>query len=602
MRDSFLLSSHFVAIQLPLFTIAYLTITAAIFGRRQEERGLVKETWLLIVATAACVLAAAAVPLLYRIIEPDSAILAWECESAVAYFGALAQGQSFRDFAWESIKANPGVLSASARSLYYGMPTFELFNQGVGGVFALRIVAFIAGLLSLFPAYCISKHVFNRGVALLFIAVLATNPLYLFYMGYGVSQTGTLLGFLIALALTLAAMKIEGPRRFVIAFLAGVAFFISMYNYSPERLFVVITVVWLIGYACYHLTIRRTNTGRAVAALIISVVVVGLLGVVKWLDPWSEFFTARGEQVFTMVKTRWMVASFLGNTPEVQSFDPENPSLLLQARFFLAVAKERFVEFISSMNPLYGSFFGYARGSHNATGFPLYQSSLIIPLLVGFAASLRSMWRARSNYLLVFFFLGLIPLLLTTRFDRHRAFFLLLPLSLWIAHGLYLCLIRFGATAIARVHIAFITMALGMGLIGNAWFYLAIPEETPPAHSMLANAASSLVAPNTGVALGLDCVPLAPLALKLMEERQSQSPSSYTLWEPEFGKFLTDQRMTTTRPEFLTFMEALSRGTQAILVTDQPTTMLKAEIETKGYSWTEERKGSFVITRVSQKP
>jgi hypothetical protein len=199
------------------------------------------------------------------------------------------------------------------------------------------------------------------------------------------------------------------------------------------------------------------------------------------------------------------------------------------------------------------------------------------------------------------FFGGLVPLLLTTRFDRHRAFFLLIPLSLWIAHGLFLCLTRLGNSALGRIHAAVITLALGVGLVGNAWFYLAIPDTTPPEHAVVAEAARSLVTPHTSIAMGLECAPQAPLVMRLLQLQRELNPSGFTLREHEFGKFLTDARFTPTRPEFVSLMESLERGTAAVLITDQPTTKFRGELQTRGYTFTEEPVGTFVIMRVAPK-
>ena len=86
-----------------------------------------------------------------------------------------------------------------------------------------------------------------------------------------------------------------------------------------------------------------------------------------------------------------------------------------------------------------------------------------------------------------------------------------------------------------------------------------------------------------------------------MQVEQERTPSSYQMWEPEFGTFLTDNRFTPTRPEFLGFLDALNRGITAVLVTDQPTTKFRSELQTRGYSMTEEQRGAFVILRVSSK-
>lgn len=602
MATSLLFDPAIIPYETLFFAVGYLTITSLIFGRTPRGRsGPSSVSPFLKLVTALTILATASIPLVYRVIASDSAILAWECESVLAYYLAMVQGQSFGEFAWESIKANPGVLSASARSVYYGFPTFEVFSRVGASIFSLRIIAFVAGLVALIPAYYIVKKLFNASVAVLFITVLATNPLYLFYMGYGVSQTATFFGFLIALALTVAAMQMTSASRFLVAIVAGVAFLVSLYNYAPERLFVVITVGYLLAYALYYALVRGGNAGGVVAAFLASITVGGLFAAVKWLDPWSEFFTARGEQVFTLVHARWFVASYLGNTPEVQAYDLANPPLLLQAKFFLAVAEARLEEFMSSMAPTFWSSFSYQRGSHNAPGFPLYQGGLVIPLVIGFVAALRSLRRAGSAYFVGFFFLGLIPLLLTTRFDRHRAFFLLVPLSLWIAHGLYLCIERYSSGIVGRIHSGLVTLALGIGLVVNASFFMAMPDATPADHAVLSKTAPSLVAPNTSIAMGLECAPQAPLSLKLLQLRTEQNPASFTLWDPEFGKFLTDGRFTATRPEFLQLVESLSSGKTAVLITDQPTTQFRAELAGRGYAFSEEQRGGFVIMRMTPK-
>lgn len=573
-------TESFFAYQLLFFLAGYLFIASGLFGKRGRHRDTEAGAFWLKVSAAIVIVSSATLTLLYRILPQDTVILPWECESVYFYYMALHLKQSFMEYALSSVERNPGVLSASAHSLMYGVPTYPLLNILGWNTTTLRIVAYAFSMLALVPGYYVMKRLFNPNVAILFIMLLAANPHTIFYAGYGVSQTATLFGFLVALALALKAIQEPRRRCFVVAIMAGAALFAATFNYSPAKVFVVITLGVLSLYGIAGIA-RWSMHGRSgLAALLIVSTAIGLFFFQSTVNPGTDFSTARGEQAFELMRHKEQIINYLGDTPEVQSIQPWTMPLTMKAKFLWAVAVRRWPEFVNSFSPLSGVRTVYPRGVYDALSISPYPIGLTIPLLVGFSAALVSLRKIRGLLTVSLFTAGLGALFLTTRFDAHRSYLLLIPITGWTAHGLWLALQRLDSTRLGRFHNGIFALALSGALVVHSWFFMGIRDYQRSDFLAFADAAEKLVQPDTSIALSLGCNIQAPVELKLAEAKRTESPPNLNLWNPGVGTHLNDYQFKSDSEIYQTFLQDASRG-KGVLLYDSPVTKLLADLESK---------------------
>jgi len=573
-------TESFFAYQLLFFLACYLFVASGIFGKRTGIQSTASAPFWLKISAAIVIFSSAALSLLYRVLPQDTVILPWECESVYFYYTAIHLKQSFMQYALSSVEKNPGVLSASAHSLMYGVPTYPIPNIFGWNTSTVRIVAYALGLLALIPGYYAMKRLFNPSVAVLFIMLLAANPHTIFYMGYGVSQTATLFGFLLALGLSLTAIQEPRRRSYFVAVIAGAALFAATFNYSPAKVFIVITLGVFALYGISGLVRWSTHGRSGLSALLIVSTTLSLLFVERTINPGADFSSARGEQAFVLMQHKEQILNYLGNTPEVQAIEPSTMPLGMKARFLWAVATQRWPEFVNSFSPLHGVRAVYPRGVYDAISISPYPIGLVLPLVVGCLAALISLKELRGFLPVSLFSAGLGVLLLTTRFDSHRSFLLLIPITGWIAHGLWLALQRLGSTRLGRFHNSIFALALAGALVAHSWFFMGIRDYQRSDFLAFADSAKKLVQPNTSIALSLGCNIQAPVELSIAEAQRVSSPENLNLWHPGIGVHLNDFQFNSDSEIYQNFLKDASRG-KAVLLYDSPITKLLADLNGK---------------------
>lgn len=534
---------NLIVYQFLYVVLLYLTLASLVGWLTKRTPSSSSPAWYLRLGLVLALLTAICLPLTSRFFSDSSPMLAWECETVIEHFDAYQRNQSTLEFARASLRRNPGLLSTSGNSLLFGIPTFAVLKTIGWNTFSLRLVSYIMGLASLIIGFVIIRVLFNSSVALIFTAIFATNPLFIYYMGYGVSQTATVCGFFAGLALTLCALK-GTPRTSIIwAGLAGLALLMATYNYGPGRIFVIATLVFLALYGSSAIRSPDSTRTSRIAALTIIAITVGLFLIGKKINPSSDFTTVRGEQAFAMLNHQDEVARYLGKSQEIQSLPPGPLPLRVKLEFLLTVVSDRVREFLTRYSPMHGLRTYYERGSQHGEAFRPYQSALIIPMLIGFFAGIRT-WRARSSLLLLcLFFVGLVPLFLTNRVDNHRSFLLLLPLTTWAAHGVWILLQRLRGGWVAELHAGAIWCAATIAMALNAWFFLGVSSPVDSGvERLLAHSSTHIKSGASIIPSMFNCQTHAMLALKIAEAKRLAHDSPPVLWPTEFGQQLTDER------------------------------------------------------------
>lgn len=584
---------------LGILTCAIMAL-ALLFRRRQGAPSDEDASPWLQLSLVFVIFSTALLPAIYRLIPVDTVILPWECESILLFYRGFALKSTFEEYALTSALANPGVLSASGNSLMYGVPTYYALHKIGWSVFTVRAMAYLLGLLALIPGYFFARRLFNPNVALLFIMLLATNTHTIFYMGYGVSSTATLFGVLFALALSVATIQARWAHRYILAVLAGVALFAACFNYSPAKIVVVITLGALLMYAVGSLIGSGASPRSAVAALLVITVTLGLFGMERRINPSADFGSARGEQAFILMRHKDQIIQYLGDRPEICSLDPATMPLSTRIRFLVAVAKERVPEFVRIYNPMNGIHALYPKGSFDAIGMSPYPIGLFPALTLGFVALIMSAGYLRSAFTLALMFGGLAPLLLTTRFDTHRSYFLLIPVLMCIAYGLWLPLRRLRGGFVRETLGALFSLAFAAALIAHSWFFMAQRDFLPAKVREYARDAERFVKPGASVVMRLSCENAALVALHLADAAKTYSNSSLILWDPSLGSHLIDSQFRADSVVYERFLNEASRG-EAVLLYDAPITLLLKDLETRSLEVKNSWDGSLGVLVVSSR-
>ena len=579
--------------------IVYLTIASilAIAIRKSRIEGNTTPKYLVLCATLS-VCCAIAIPLFYRIIPDSTVILPWECETVLDHFEALQTNQTTQEFTLSAIKVNQGLLSTSAKSILFGIPTYSLFQHWGWNTFSLRFVAFLLGLGALGVSLIIIRDLFNTSTALLCVTLLATNPVMLYYMGYGVSQTATIFGFLVGLSAAVKAVLSAKRARLAWAIAAGILLFLATYNYAPGRIFVGITLGFLLVYS---LPIWRSNgiTNRSrIFALTIVVIAGALFWAQREINSLSALTAVRGEQVFLMANHSDQLALYLGQESSEERQRLGDISLGTLIRFCIAVASHRLHEFFVLFSPMRSFPSYWMRGSQHGEAFTPYASALIIPMAIGFFALLRELFTVRSLLLLSLFFGGLAPLLFTSRIDNHRAFLLIIPLTAWSAHGLSILLKRLRGKWLAETHCALICLAATATLIANAWLHLGVHESVDLNIALASDDLDARLP--TGASLvtaGLNCVSQATLDLKIAEGVRVGRTRDGILWGREVGNQLTDQRFTPESKEARDIAASSSRH-PVVVLSALPINSFATWLRSSNLQVTESTTGKFTILEI----
>lgn len=581
--------------QLPYFAIGYLVLTGivALLCRRAVKQDQPPIILKLCVILAVC--AVGALPLIYRVIPTDTPFLPWECETVLTYVDAYGRGLDVGTFAEEALKTNQGLLSSSGKSLLFGIPTYELMDRFGWSRTMLRLLPYLFGLVSLALGFLAMRGLFSRAVALLFVAVVATNPILPQYMGYGVSQTATLCGFVSALALIVLSLKSASRARYAWAAGAALALLLTIYNYAPGRIYVLATLGFLVVYGFSIVrTADSSKSSRATALLIVALTCGLFFAQLSW-NSWSSLMAVRGEQAFLMSKHTDQLAQYLGDIPADKLSGPHGIPLSIKVRFLAAVALERAQEFVSRYTPSFPRETYFLRGSLHGDTFPPYHGALLIPILIGFFASLRAL-RSTGNLLLLTIFVGgIAPLLLTNRVDNHRSFLLIVPLSAWAAQGLWLLLRRLRGGWLAEAHCGLIVVAVTASMMATSWFFVGAPEKIEAQTTNAIEHIRPLL--NNGasvIPVSLNCQTQAAVSLELGESKRRATVGAPELWEPEFGGRLLDERFRPESNETSKIIESASRA-PVVVLSGSPLSQFMTWAKTAPLTVTEERAGPFLV-------
>lgn len=351
--------------------------------------------------------------LLYDLENYVALPISWESPVIQRIADDLSRGLGTGDVLLRNLFWTPGLLGQSETSLLWGVPTYFLFQNYLISVWSMRIVSALA-VMACFPvAYMFAKRFFGIVPGAVFCAVLTLSQPVYFYGRYGISPAVTLLALLIALHLCFNFLE-EGKNRWWLAIPAALSLYIVSVNYAPARIVVCLLAVFV---PCTAAKYWRPLFGKPLLAIVCFVAMVSSIVLAQVAaGHGAAFFEARGQQYFGMLQR------------------PEYQSLGSRIELAFSLIRANLPGFLSLLAP-------WERPSDNPAvlvdppQLQFYHAPLAVFLAWGMIHTIAR-WRSWQHlFFLLWVTVGGLPLLLSSHIDAHRAFFMVIPISLWIALG-----------------------------------------------------------------------------------------------------------------------------------------------------------------------
>ena len=425
----------------------------------------------------AAVLVLAVLLLFYKLGTYYGVLVAWEAPVVEGFAEAVEGGQSVSTFLTRRFYWDDGVLSGGQTSLFYGAPTYALFQLAGFSPLTLRFWAPIATLLCVVVLYVLGGRFFGPTVGGALAILYALNPTVLFYGRYGSSPAGTLLAVLLALWCTWLFLERDRPAWWI-ALACAVSFFLATLQYSPARVVVLILLGLLFAVGLWQW--RQLWWRRALGLVLIGIVAISVWRFEGSVGRQGLFLHARGEQFFSVLENPASIESLIGhkvpNAPRPgAAVDFRGKLELLYV--FLQTTVPQYVNLVTPHvdRPMGGVILGI-----DPPPLPLYYAPAVLFLLWGMLYSFARL--PAFPHLCLFAWVGgaTVPLLLTNRVDVHRLMLFVIPLTIWTALGVRDAARLLSAAKVPRLLQHLIAVALVVMLVySNIHLLYYSPDQIP---------------------------------------------------------------------------------------------------------------------------
>ncbi len=389
-------------------------------------------------AYLAAVLVVAAAILFYHLGSYSGPLLTWEAPVVAGYpnVGGFAQAFNLQEsvleytalrFLWDD-----GLLSAGHTSLFYGAPTYGLFQVLGFSAWTLRAAAVVATLLSVIVIYALARRFFGPVAGAAAAAALGLNSCVLFYGRYGSSPAGTMLAVLLALWCTWLFLERDRPAWWMGSACAA-ALYAATLQYSPGRIVVLILLGFIpVVLACQW---RRLSRQRAAGFAVIAAAAAGVWQLQCAFERQHAFLYARGEQYFDMIANPEDISELFDRDLFGRPVTAETITLADKLELLYRVIQTTLPQYVDLMRPIVET--DPLTDVSDLGALPqLYSAPLVVFIVWGVTHSLVRLRSWPHACLLLWMGAGTIPLLLTNRVDAHRSMLFVLPLSLWAGLGM----------------------------------------------------------------------------------------------------------------------------------------------------------------------
>ncbi len=377
-------------------------------------------------------------------------------------------------FLWDN-----GILSAGNTSLFYGAPTYALFQVLGFSTWTLRVCAAIATLLSIVVIYVLARRFFGPIAGAAAAILLGLNAAVLFYGRYGSSPAGTMLAVLLAVLATWLFLA-EERSAWWLAVVCAATLYLATVQYSPARIVVLI----LLGFTGLVLLLqwRRLWWRRAVGAAILIVAATGVWKIQTAYHTEQMLLFARGEQfLYFADQGPDYIKNLFGKDMVTRPFrgdgtlDPFGKLELLYN--VLRVTVPGYVDLLDPRLPI-----GPTTSMLNMeVPLRLYYGPAALFILWGLVYSLFHLRSWTYACLVVWIVANTVPLLITNRVDAHRMMLFVIPLSLWGAVGA-----REAARVLAEARVPIgIRHLIAVALLVTLVYHLAVRFRYPEMPAVL---------------------------------------------------------------------------------------------------------------------
>ncbi len=356
-------------------------------------------------------------------------MMVWEPSVLNGFGHALRDRVGVTGYASHMLLWSEGLVSNGDQSFLYGTSTYALLNWCGVSLFSLRVAAAVLAWLCVPAVFWAARRLGGVFVATAAAVLLACSAPLVFYGRYGTSLSGSLLGVVVALGCCWLFLEKRGGRWWS-GLLCSVALLVATLGYSPARLAVLVLIGVVVGASLARWC--RLDRSQVFGLVVLITILSAALFFQVRSGTANRFLSARGEQLFTMLKQPGSLQEYWKG-PTL----PSNLTTGDRLELIRHLLGKRLSEYFSVLGqPLKGAATVEGVLGGDPPVMPLLYGPLLPFLIWGFAISLCNVRSLLHQTLLAWFVLGSVPLLLTTRVDAHRALLLLIPLIFWATVGL----------------------------------------------------------------------------------------------------------------------------------------------------------------------
>jgi 4-amino-4-deoxy-L-arabinose transferase-like glycosyltransferase len=261
--------------------------------------------------------------------------------------------------------------------------SIKIFGESV---FSVRFVSAIVGVLTVFVAYYTGSELFNRKMGLMFAFLFAVSRWDINWSRIGMHGVTVPFFELLSIGLLLRAIR---TRKVYLYTFTGLSLGLGFLFYFPLRFFPIVIAVFLI-FLCLRKREFLKFNWPGLVLIVISALLITL--------PLIQFTISHPNEFFSRMQT----TSIFSN----KTFEQAWQSIIQTTREHL----------------LMFNYHGDNNGRHNLSGTPMLDPISGALFILGFAVSIRYIYKPKYFLMLCWFLLMLLPAILSLDFESPQSY------------------------------------------------------------------------------------------------------------------------------------------------------------------------------------